>query len=218
MANVLIRDLIAVTSANPGDLVELNVDPSGTPLSRKITVANLLAGAVTNPLSADLDVGGFDIIGASPGSGAGGAVEIRAGASTDDDGGVISVLGGDGDVNGGGITINAGSANTGEGGSFNANAGASTSGPGGSLGFSSGSGDTLGGDVVFNAGLGFTGPGGNIYFNSGGSFGSAQGGDITFNYGSGGTRNGLFFPNLPTSDPGVSGAAWVDGVTVKISP
>lgn len=66
----------------------------------------------------------------------------------------------------------------------------------------------VGGDLILRSGDGASS-----------SAGAADGGDINLvpgtGYGTG--RDGLIFPNLPTSDPGVSGAMWSDSGTVKIS-
>ncbi len=68
------------------------------------------------------------------------------------------------------------------------------------------------------------GAGGAFHWNTGnaGAGSGANGGDILIQTGAGdgAGRNGLIFLNLPTADPGVSGALWVDPVThlVHVSP
>lgn len=61
--------------------------------------------------------------------------------------------------------------------------------------------------------------GGDLVILGGGAAGAGIGGDLVFTPGAGDgiARNGLVFLNLPTSDPGVSGALWNNAGTVKVS-
>ncbi len=218
MADTKLTGLSAATSIAATDLLYVVADPAGTPTSKKAP-ASLVA---TNPLTSDLYVGGFSILGANATEG--GDINIRGGFGGADGGGSININGGDSDgtgpSNGGGIYLYGGNNEdgTGDGGPFEAGGGYAAAGAGGRVRFVGGEGGSgVGGNADFESGGGST-DGGGITFTTG-SGTSGNGGDISFSFGAGGTRNGLFFPNLPTSDPGVSGAAYVDGSGfVKISP
>lgn len=129
--------------------------------------------------------------------GVGQAVTLSAGtspAASGFSGGNASVDGGDGDTQGGDASLYGGYGHAG-------NA------AGGVIQSKGGSTDGTGGAANLN--------GGNAEAGS-----SKAGGDITLTPGAGdgAGRNGLFFPNLPTVDPGVSGAAWNNAGIVTISP
>lgn len=98
-------------------------------------------------------------------------------------------------------------------------------GAGGSVNFGAGLTDTgTPGSIEFTGGVADTqGNGGNISMFSGDGVGTnASGGNINLTLGvatGSGTPGQLIITNLPTSDPGISGALWVDGSNfLKVSP
>lgn len=197
---------VILASSNAGAATSFSAAPS-------VAMGGALANdAVSNPLSADLVVDPFKLTSANGNvviqggdivSGDGWAVEVRGGYSPDGYGGGVIFQGGQGDgLDGGGGTFIGGSGAV-NGGGFDILGGGGDAGNGGYLTLRSGSGDVDGGQITITTNDGNTG----------------NGGDLTFNFGSGAVRGGLFFPNLPSGDPGVSGAAYVDGSGfVKISP
>lgn len=188
---------------------------------------NLTGGYSNNGNGGNVDIS------AGSGSAVGGLVSIRGGEGTAN-GGQVEINGGLGPVGAGGsvsiagasinlttvdagfISAQAGNNAAGNGGSVEFRSGSSDDANGGVLFFSAGEGAVDGGRLEFFSGEGDSGNGGNITFETGQTT-TGNGGDITFTFGTGGTRDGLFFPNLPTADPGVSGAAWNDGGVLAIS-
>jgi hypothetical protein len=169
-------------------------------------------------------------------AGAGGDVNITAGSGLGDDGGTVLLVGGASDTGspgnvigragngtaGASVIFSAGTGSAGNGGSVQFNAGNDNGNvaTGGAVQFMAASG-LAGGAVVFAAGNGNGNGAGGINLTTGSDGTDGNGGDVTFTYGTGtgaGKRNGLLFPNLPTSNPGVSGAAWNNAGVVTISP
>lgn len=208
-------------SSNAGSIVTFSAAPSvfmGGPLAGY--VPGPTSGYVTNPMTSNLDPNGFQFRGADNNAGAGGPVVLQGGealSGTFDVGGFISAIAGQGDYDGGAVTMFAGRGMTNNGGNLEIIGGLGQvdggyalvvggdgiTGNGGAASYVAGNGDVDGGDVNFTTGNGTTG----------------DGGDLVFTFGNGAGRNGLFFPNLPSGDPGVTGAAYVDGSGfVKISP
>ncbi len=193
-------------------------------------------GDVTNPLDANLDVGGFAVIGADDAvggtdggpvnikagdgtTGAGGGVDIRGGIGATYGGGFV-LTGGDGGIDGGQLDI-AGGQGAVNGGGIEAAGGVGVAGDGGKVEFAGGGGEVNGGPAQFFGGQGNTGNGGLITFTPGS--GAVDGGDLSIALpppGSG--RQGLvIISGLPSSDPGVSGALYMTCVvecTLMISP
>lgn len=148
---------------------------------------------------------------------------------------------GTGNLAGGNLTISAG---TSEGaaaaGSFTMSAGAANgSAQGGGISVVAGGGDTgAGGDVYIAAGDSSTNNGGTLSLNAGNSNGENYGGNIilTAGYASDGDQDGgsirlipgdasgsgvpgyIIMFNLPTSDPGVSGALYTVAGALMVSP
>lgn len=130
--------------------------------------------------------------------------------------------------------------NGGSGGAFDLTSGGSDSGPAGTLGLFGGYSDSgQGANVEIEAGGTDSGTPGNVTISAGTPDTSAPGGsvDITATDGAGTNQNGgnvnitigaatgtgtpgnLIITGLPTADPGVSGALWVDGSNfLKVSP
>jgi len=198
-----VLDRVPILSSNSNALVNFSAAPKvymGGPL------AGDLDGGVTNPLTADLDVGGFEIVG---GDDAVGGVA----------GGPVSITGGDGsDGDGGDILITAGGAETdGTGGAIVLRAGGSASGSAGEVEVYGSDGALDGGAVYFYGGAGLSGNGGKAEFAPGA--GTVDGGDVSFVLPAAGTgRQGLIFiSGLPSSDPGVPGALYEASGVVMIS-
>ena len=169
-------------------------------------------------------IGGNVTVGGGNGNIAGGGSATIAGGNDvgSGTGGIVNIQGGFGIPAGAGGSVNivAGSGFGGGGGAINIGSGSGLNGDDAGD-FVAGCGDgQRGGNVTFDAGQGYVNDGGTITFQSGNALGgTGNGGDITFKTGTTvGGRAGLFFPNLPTSDPGVSGAAWNNGGIVTISP
>lgn len=145
---------------------------------------------------------------------------------TDVNGGSIAVVTGDGTTNAAGdLYLTAGNSVDGNGGSIAVSSGNSTNASGGSFNFTAGYSETTGdgGNLEIYAGYSENGNGGDLRLFGGDSNDGAPG-DIFLTTGlaSGTSATGnLFFVNLPTSDPGVTGAIWVDtgaGNVLKMSP
>lgn len=191
-------------SSTGGSIVTFSAAPSvymGGPLVGYMPTPS---GVVTNPMTANLDVDGYEITGNASNRG----ITLQGYNNTGGSGGLLELYSGDGDG-----TFEAG-------GDFYAYAGTNTSsgGFGGNMEFGAGTGDTAG-SVVFYGGSGLAGKGGSVSFVPAG--GSTDGGDLNINLPAAGSgRQGLvIITGLPTSDPGVSGALWVDGSNfLKVSP
>lgn len=76
---------------------------------------------------------------------------------------------------------------------------------------------TVGGYVKIKGGEGIEEKGGDIFIDPG--QGKTDGGDVNVTLSDGDTgRQGLFIiENMPTADPGISNALWVDNGVIKIS-
>ena len=169
---------------------------------------------ITGGQSSPSNVGGAD--------GLGGAVNINGGiGSGEDGGGVVTIAGGAGVVYnyagppGGAVIISGGDAetpSTNQGGTVRISGGASY-------------GTGTAGDVILLAGSALNLGGGNVTVIGGGTSGLSQypeltQGNIVLNPGQDGSGNFgvIVLQNLPTADPGISGALWNSSGTLKISP
>jgi len=95
-----------------------------------------------------------------------------------------------------------------------------TDGTGGTCDFSGGDGNGSGdgGGVFFEGGTAPDAGTGGIIELVGGESTNGIGGDVYLEAGSGGSANGnIILAGLPTSDPSVAGAVYIDGTTLKIS-
>ncbi len=238
--NVEITSGAGTGTGNSGDIL-LTIGDAGSGIPGTFTFKGgtgfstilLLDGSATSDIS-------FNFTSPLANGANGQKLTFASGGSSDHAGGLLSFVSGSGatsggDMNfaagngsaGGSCSFNAGTSDTGPGGNFTATAGSAsaTNGSGGTLLLQAGSAPTgtgLAGGVLIEAGNGpSTGTNGAYIELITGTDPDAitPGGDIFFAYGTG-SRNGLFFPNLPTSDPGISGAMYVDGLTgiVKVSP
>lgn len=162
------------------------------------------------------------ISGRGDGLGSGGVTGAQAGDGGDTgNGGQAFLGGGSGGVtsgNGGAVFVQAGSApSDGAGGtvSITAGSGAAAGGGGALVGAAGAAGDTgNGGYVEFDAGNGgaSSGNGGGVTLAAGNAT-DGNGGSIELDIGQGGgsgVNGNLTIFNLPTSDPGVSNAVWLD--------
>lgn len=148
--------------------------------------------------------------GAAVNGGDGGYVEFQGGMSPTGLGGSYTARGGEGDGGGGSVGLTGGYSNTGGGGPALLAGGGTDSGTPGDATVIAGSVDTSGngGNVVVTAtnGVGTNKNGGSITLTVGTATGS-------------GAPGNLIVVNLPTSDPGISGALWIDGSNfLKVSP
>ena len=175
-------------------------------------------GEGTNYNGFDCFGGGIDLISGSAGDvGRGGPIDLICG-----DGGFVSGQGGP-------ISIIAGDARAaGDGGGIDILAGGSgnTSGVAGYVSVRAGrsfNGSNAGGYVEIIGGLGAGAqPGGAVKITSGSGNSTGRGGDITITpgAGSGGGRNGLIIlekTRLPTTNPGVPGALWLNAGVLAVS-
>lgn len=197
---------VPILSSNGNALVNFSAAPKvymGGPLAADLPGGG---GGVTNPLSANLDTGGYEIGTASGPSGTN--LVFRAGTSTADVGANSSLIGGNSDVAAGGAMILSGGEGATVGGTANILGGGGPDGGGNaqiSGGYSSGA---NGGNVVLDGGGTGVANGGSVLINGG--FGEVDGGDVLVNLPGAGTgRQGFFFiNNLPSSDPGIPGALY----------
>lgn len=132
----------------------------------------------------------------------GNSIQIGGKNSEDGAGGDMTVLGGAG-VSGGGAVLGGGQSSTGDAGlAYVAGGNSSDVGSGGQA-------FLVGGNSVSGAGGDCKVAGGN---------GFTDGGDLTLSPGIGVGANGnILIQNIPSADPEVVGALWIDGTTLKIS-
>jgi len=194
----LVLDLADFVTGNPLNAAAASNDP-GLPVA--------LAAGIGDGTGAG---GSASISGGLSGAGAtgdGGAITLTAGASaaTDGAGGAISLTSGAGAgaQNGGDISVTLGAGGTtGAGGNWTLSAGAAGSG-------------ATGGNVFADGGHSGSGAGGTTFLVGGNGDTDGAGGDISLTPGAGAGvgRAGQVIVILPTADPTVSGALWVDPVT-----
>lgn len=235
--------VVMLDGANQGGLFEfvMPYNPVGVGQTFVINAGNGTTGGGGISLEAGAPVNsgaaGFITIAGSFGVGSGGGnlTFFAGGDFSGGNGGNFSATAGDGN-SGGGFTFTSGGGLGSGGGLLSFNSGSDTNGAsGGNIAFRGGNGSGggganlfftggndsaagAGGNVQFTGGNSVNQVGGGVTITTGESGGAFNGGDITFNFGTGGSRNGLFFPNLPTSDPGVSGAMFSNLGIVQISP
>lgn len=155
------------------------------------------------------------VTGGAGGAGEGGQARLVGGAGAD---------GGNAEVTGGAST------GSGDGGDVRIKGGRSVSGVAGQAIMTGADGGATSGDggevLVAGGSAQADGKGGSVTIQGGDAYKDGtdrNGGDIIFTMGSrdGGTaRHGLWFPNIPTTNPAVAGAAWADpaaSFVIKIS-
>lgn len=234
------------TSGVPGNL-NLNSGSSNSGPGGSVTIASggsndfsARGGDFTLSSGSGLSGGSFGAIAGSaqvggPSTGTGGSFSLSAGSGWSLGGGSV-LIGSGNDLGGGGagnLTFIGGSGDPGGslffdggagfgdgvGGSLSLNGGAGAGIGGGGFVFLTGGNGAGGGEISLRSGDGSATSGGDIFIHTGLASGNGNGGDLTFIFGTHGGigRDGLFFPNLPTTDPGVAGAAFTDGAVIKIS-
>lgn len=231
-------------------IVEAGVTDAATLAQLYTLIAAWTNIIATNPLDAPgaSNQTGLPVVlqaGAGDGAGDGGQVSISSGTggATGNGGSVAFAAGGSATGNGGDVRLDAGAGGgSGIGGSLLSNAGNSVDGNGGDVNFRGGtaSGTGVGGSASVGGGLSGAGAGAAIISANGGGVDATdagggawltcgdgvtngQGGDVHLlpGAGAGAGRAGLIIAaNLPTVDPGVSNAVWVDPVThlLHLSP
>ena len=162
---------VAAPITPPAGTAVLYVDSTSGTLTLKNDAGTAIAG-VTNPMAANLDVGGFNIIGTPPATvtSDGGEVKLVGGegGATSGIGAKVRITGGaaNSTSNAGGVNITGGAApSSGFGGTVLLVGGDSTSGTGGHVIISSGNGGSVGGDIELSP----DGPGattGNVHIRS----------------------------------------------------
>lgn len=196
------------TPGTPANAVQFNSDPAGTftgsaaflwddttyTMSLGGELGGFPAQATIETLGADLILQGRNTTGENaPG------ITFQGGNTDDSTGGGVNLLAGYSDTgNGGDAFMQAGGSDTGTPGSAYVSAGeVDTEGPGGSV------------EITATSGVADSNP-------------DQNGGNVTITIGlatGAGTPGQLIVVNLPTSDPSISGALWVDGSNfLKVSP